>query len=267
MPLTPEDVSNKRFTTVRLREGYDMTEVDQFLDEVEAELKRLLKENEALRGGTPAAPAAEKQAPAVGLTDAPVEDTTAIEGSSEAAAPVPPPTAGGVAPTTPAAVAASTAAVPARETLTVTTTAEASAAATRLLELAGRNADQLVEEAEQQAEQIVSQARTRAEELDTETAQKRESLLSDIEQQRSRLTGEIDELRTFEREYRAELKTYFEDQLAALEGQGAGGHLSHSDRDPAPVAADASEAGSNVAPESPGETPDAGGEGEHHHHG
>ena len=38
MPLTPEDVSNKRFTPVRLREGYDMGEVDQFLDEVEAEL-------------------------------------------------------------------------------------------------------------------------------------------------------------------------------------------------------------------------------------
>ena len=36
MPLTPEDVSNKRFTPVRLREGYDMGEVDQFLDEVEA---------------------------------------------------------------------------------------------------------------------------------------------------------------------------------------------------------------------------------------
>ncbi|MCW2759455.1 MAG: DivIVA protein, partial [Nocardioidaceae bacterium] len=49
MPLTPEDVSNKRFTPVRLREGYDMGEVDQFLDEVEAELGRLLKENDDLR--------------------------------------------------------------------------------------------------------------------------------------------------------------------------------------------------------------------------
>ncbi len=49
MPLTPEDVSNKRFTPVRLREGYDMGEVDAFLDEVEAELERLLKENEDLR--------------------------------------------------------------------------------------------------------------------------------------------------------------------------------------------------------------------------
>ena len=49
MPLTPEDVRNKRFTPVRLREGYDMGEVDQFLDEVEAELERLLKENDDLR--------------------------------------------------------------------------------------------------------------------------------------------------------------------------------------------------------------------------
>ncbi len=49
MPLTPEDVSNKRFTPVRLREGYDMGEVDQFLDEVEAELGRLLKDNDDLR--------------------------------------------------------------------------------------------------------------------------------------------------------------------------------------------------------------------------
>ncbi len=46
MPLTPEDVQNKEFTTVRLREGYDMQEVDEFLDEVEAELARLLREND-----------------------------------------------------------------------------------------------------------------------------------------------------------------------------------------------------------------------------
>ena len=73
MPLTPEDVSNKRFTPVRLREGYDMGEVDQFLDEVEAELARLTRENDELRtklaaaqGAAPSAPAPEpvQQAPA-----------------------------------------------------------------------------------------------------------------------------------------------------------------------------------------------------------
>src|ERR1700712_2303823 len=55
MPLTPEDVSNKRFTPVRLREGYDMGEVDQFLDEVEAELARLTNENDDLRSKLSAA--------------------------------------------------------------------------------------------------------------------------------------------------------------------------------------------------------------------
>ena len=55
MPLTPEDVSNKRFTPVRLREGYDMGEVDQFLDEVESELSRLTKENDDLRSKLSAA--------------------------------------------------------------------------------------------------------------------------------------------------------------------------------------------------------------------
>ena len=49
MPLTPEDVANKQFTSTRLKPGYDETEVDEFLDEVEAELTRLYRENDELR--------------------------------------------------------------------------------------------------------------------------------------------------------------------------------------------------------------------------
>ncbi|MDP9418186.1 MAG: DivIVA domain-containing protein, partial [Actinomycetota bacterium] len=50
MPLTPQDVATKEFTTTRLgRGGYDEAEVDDFLDEVEAELTRLYRENEELR--------------------------------------------------------------------------------------------------------------------------------------------------------------------------------------------------------------------------
>src|ERR1700689_3309579 len=59
MPLTPADVRNKQFSTTRLRPGYDEEEVDAFLDEVEAELDRLIqgtgelraKLAEVLRGG------------------------------------------------------------------------------------------------------------------------------------------------------------------------------------------------------------------------
>jgi DivIVA domain-containing protein len=58
MPLTPEDVQNKRFTHTRLKSGYDEDEVDSFLDEVEAEMRRLVAENTSLRAAASAAPAA-----------------------------------------------------------------------------------------------------------------------------------------------------------------------------------------------------------------
>src|SRR6187551_2680806 len=49
MALTPEDVVNKRFQPTKFREGYDQDEVDDFLDEVVVELRRLNQENEELR--------------------------------------------------------------------------------------------------------------------------------------------------------------------------------------------------------------------------
>jgi DivIVA domain-containing protein len=63
MPLTPEDVQNKRFTTVRFKEGYDEEEVDAFLDEVEAELRRLLAEKESGPAPAPAPAAAAEEEP------------------------------------------------------------------------------------------------------------------------------------------------------------------------------------------------------------
>ncbi|MEW1547251.1 DivIVA domain-containing protein [Streptomyces tsukubensis] len=71
MPLTPEDVRNKQFTTVRLREGYDEDEVDAFLDEVEGELTRLLRENEDLRAKLAAATRAAAQNQQQGMRKGP----------------------------------------------------------------------------------------------------------------------------------------------------------------------------------------------------
>lgn len=54
--LDPRDIDNKQFATTRLKEGYDQTEVDEFLDRVAAdyrqlqqELAKALSENEVLR--------------------------------------------------------------------------------------------------------------------------------------------------------------------------------------------------------------------------
>ncbi len=129
------------------------------------------------------------------------------------------------------------------ETIRVETIGDASNAAARLLELASRNADQLVEDAKSEADKIVGEARTKAERLeseaktnadkmeadargraqslDSETAERRTQLFGDLERERDTLSGEVDNLRAFEREYRSRLKTYFSQQLEALESSGS----------------------------------------------
>lgn len=231
MPLTPEDVSNKRFTPVRLREGYDMGEVDQFLDEVEAELARLTKENDDLRAKLSAA----QSGSPVPVTPPPAPEPVVEKKPEPAPAPV----------VAPAPVAA-----PAVETIRVETVAEASNAAARLLEIATRNADELVDEAKNEADKIVGEARTKAERLeseskvkadrlesdartrsqmlDSETAEKRQQMFGDLEKERDKLNTEVENLRSFEREYRSRLKSYFTQQLEALDSAPEGGPVEAS---------------------------------------
>ena len=136
----------------------------------------------------------------------------------------------------------------------MTTAAEASTAAARLLELATRNADEVVAEAREEADRIVGSARTKAERLeaetktktdrleqdartraqmlDSETEAKRREVLGDLEKERGRLDADVENLRSFEREYRSRLKNYFTQQLAALDGDGEGGDLPSQDHAP-----------------------------------
>lgn len=80
MALLPEDVVNKRFQQTKFREGYDQDEVDDFLDEIVVELRRLTSENDDLRskldaaearleGGQSAAPARPASTPAPAVVD------------------------------------------------------------------------------------------------------------------------------------------------------------------------------------------------------
>jgi DivIVA domain-containing protein len=238
MPLTPEDVSNKRFTPVRLREGYDMGEVDQFLDEVEAELARLTRENDDLRTKLSAAQSGAGEAPAP--APVPVPEAPAPEPVATAPEPEPVPTQQSPA------VGAVDGGV---ETIRVETVGDASNAAARLLELASRNADQLVEDAKGEADKIIGEARTKAERLegeskanadkleadargraqslDAETAERRTQLFGDLERERDTLSHEVDNLRAFEREYRSRLKTYFSQQLEALESSATADPTTH----------------------------------------
>ena len=77
MALTPEDVRNKQFSTAK-RKGYEMDEVDSFLDQVELELGTLARENAELKGrvaaAEQAAAAAASAAPPPPPPAAPVQD-------------------------------------------------------------------------------------------------------------------------------------------------------------------------------------------------
>jgi len=242
MPLTPEDVSNKRFTPVRLREGYDMGEVDQFLDEVEAELARLTRENDDLRAKLSAA-----QTGGASFQDnPPTAQTPAVQERVPEPTPEPPPA--------PEPVAAA-AAPAAPQTIRVETVPEASNAAARLLEIATRNADELVDQAKNEADKIIGEARTKAERLeaeskvkadrlesdartraqmlDSETAERRQQMFGELERERDKLNSEVETLRAFEREYRSRLKSYFTQQLEALAGPGESPAVS-DDQPPAP---------------------------------
>jgi DivIVA domain-containing protein len=123
MPLTPDDVRNKQFSTVKFKEGYSEEEVDAFLDEIEAELGRLLAENEELRTRV----AALQQQVAAGAAAAPVVQQ----------APPPP-----VPAPIPAPVAA---AVP-------------SADVVGILEMAQRTANETVLQARAEAQRILAEA-------------------------------------------------------------------------------------------------------------
>ncbi len=109
----------------------------------------------------------------------------------------------------------------------------------RLLEIATRNADELVVRGPPRpsdrrradprssgraaaADQLEADARERAQTLEADTEQRRRQLFGELDAEKQRLDGEVENLRAFEREYRARLKSYFEQQLAALDGSGDG---------------------------------------------
>jgi len=213
MPLTPADVRNKQFSTTRLRPGYDEEEVDAFLDEVEAELDRLIQDNEELRaklaevlrgGGKPGIPA----------LSSPLSDQTRTDLTAETSMPMmeqrrPEPMMMG-------------------DRMGHSSVEDNMDTAARVLSLAQQTADQAIADARReaddvltkarrQAEQITGDARARAESLERDAQERHRQAMGSLVQQREELERRVDDLRAFEREYRSRLKAYLEGQLRDLE--------------------------------------------------
>ena len=178
MPLTPTDVANKQFR-IAFR-GYSLDEVDAFLDEVENELSRLLRDNAALkeRAGAPvtSGPATTAAAPAA------APPLASMEGQEAAL----------------------------RTLLLAQRTADEAIAEARA------EADEILAKARAEAESALSEANAKAARIDQDVAARIQAATGDLDARRRALEGRIEELRVFEREYRTRLQAYLETQLREL---------------------------------------------------
>ncbi|MGO1770546.1 MAG: DivIVA domain-containing protein [Microbacterium sp.] len=197
MALTPDDVVTKQFQHVRFKEGFDPDEVDDYLDEIVVEWRKVIEENEQLKARI-----------------AELEQQPAAETSSAAAAP---------AEAAPAPVVAPAAQAPVAEPA-ADQSAEGTAATSALgiLERAQRLHDEHVAEGKSEAEKLISDARTEAGDIVEKANKERQEVRNKLETERKSLEGRITELRTFERDYRQELRSYFETKLKDLDTNSSG---------------------------------------------
>jgi len=217
MALTPEDVVNKRFNPTKFREGYDQDEVDDFLDEVVVELRRLNQENEELRQRLVAGEARINELQRSGaVAPAPAAEPAAL------AAPV-------AAPEPAVAVQADAAGMDPSNT-------------NNLLQLARRLHEEHVREGMEKRDALIAEGHATAARVVSEAQQVQQAELASLEQDKQNLEQEkqnleqekqnleqekqglehkVDELRSFEKEYREKLRGYIEAQLRELENANA----------------------------------------------
>jgi DivIVA domain-containing protein len=251
MPLTPADVHNVAFSKPPIgKRGYNEDEVDAFLDLVEAELARLIEENEDLREqvsqleqrlGNAQADLEEARSRPAAVVSPPTQQIQRQEPPLRQVEP-PRPSFGDAGEGGDSHVQVAKVLSMAQEMaerLTAEAKSEADAMLTdartkseQLLSDARSKSDALVNDARARAETMLNDARTRAETLERQSRDKAATLVGDAERKQAEIIGtitrdksvlekKIDELRTFEREYRTRLKTYLESQLRDLGERGS----------------------------------------------
>ncbi len=261
MALTPEDVRKKQFTTVRFKEGYDLDEVDNFLDEIEESLSAVTREAEDLRatakgevpesireeiralGDENARLKSELDQATKALADANargiVSDdiaasnealTTAHEHITELEQQVE--TSKAELDNSLAAIselkdqlaaAYSDGAAASAAAAVNASPVEQGVASVRILELAQRTADEAVAAARIESEQLLSVATATSEELVSEAKTNVANITREFESQRVAMERRVEELRAYEREYRGRLRSYLEGQLRELESKNISG--------------------------------------------
>lgn len=215
MALMPEDLQNKRFTPVRFSEGYDMDEVDNYLDnDVMPRLQELIDENNRLVKELEEAHnrIAQLESGEGGRESAADEvdldreaDDTAVVGSAPAAQ------------LTDASSVEGDVAPRAEAVDTAAPSAAAPQDAAGIIALANRLHEEHVRNGEEERDRLISEASAESRRIVGEAEEKSRSTLEKLETEKSELEKTIDGLRTFERDYRNRLRNYLENQLRDLD--------------------------------------------------
>ncbi|WP_418277200.1 DivIVA domain-containing protein [Isoptericola jiangsuensis] len=190
--LTAEDILNKKFSATKFREGYDVEEVDDFLDEVVRTLTSVQEESEDLRSKLAAA---ERRVAELSRNEAAQQSTEKPDLSPQ------------VAPAPVAAAAEKPHAEP--------------ESATGMLQLAQKLHDDYVRSGQEEGDRLITEAKTEGSRIVREAEETSHRTLSQLEQERSLLERKIDELRLFERDYRTRLKSFLQNLLGDLDARGS----------------------------------------------
>ncbi len=195
--LTAEDILNKKFSATKFREGYDVEEVDDFLDEVVRTLNSVQEENDDLKTKLAAA---ERRVAELSRADASGPAKPAVVDAPAAPEPAP------VAPIS-AAVTGKLNGEP--------------ESATGMLQLAQKLHDDYVRSGQQEGDRLIAEAKEEGTRIVQEAEETSHRTLSQLEQERSLLERKIDELRLFERDYRTRLKSYLQNLMGDLDNRGS----------------------------------------------
>ncbi|MGF0116471.1 DivIVA domain-containing protein [Promicromonospora sp. Marseille-Q5078] len=190
--LTAEDILNKKFAATKFREGYDVEEVDDFLDEVVRTLTAVQEENDDLRSKLTAA---EHRVGELSRSDA-AQQSQPTPTPAPAPAPTPAPAASKQQPAEPES-------------------------ATGMLQLAQKLHDDYVRSGQEEGDRLISEAKSEGSRIVREAEETSHRTLSQLEQERSLLERKIDELRLFERDYRTRLKSFLQNLLGDLDARGS----------------------------------------------
>lgn len=192
MPLTPEDVVNKRFQPTKFREGYDQDEVDDFLDEIVIEMRRLTQENEDLRQRLLAA-------------DGRIAELQRSGGTL--------PSANQAESSIPESITPNTAFPEAASDITVFESNNTN----NLLQLARKLHEEHVKDGLQKRDALIAEGHATAARIVREAEAQHKADMQRLEQEKALIENDVQRLQTFEKEYRAKLKAYIEGQLSDLE--------------------------------------------------